>query len=77
MTYPETRQYVAAISLIIAVLDTAWLDRWQRGKLKTSAKISEQFDCELLEMPWNKLVAGQRPDPEVIVRAARKWKRGD
>jgi len=77
LIWPDTRPYVAFIALVIAVLDTAWLDRWQRGKLKVAARISEQFDCELLALPWNQLVSGKHVDPELIEAANRSWSNGD
>lgn len=77
LIWTDLRPYVASIALVIAVLDTAWLDRWQRGKIKTVAKICEQFNCELLDIPWNKLAAGRRLDPEQVEAAAQAWRRGD
>ena len=58
LIWPKIGPYVAFMSLVIAVLDAAWLDRLQRWKVKLAAKICEQFDCELLEIPWNRLVSG-------------------
>lgn len=77
LLWTDLRPYVASLALVIAVLDTAWLDRWQRGKLKAAAKICEQFDCELMGLPWNKLVAGKRLDPEHIEAEASAWRGGD
>ena len=74
---PQTRPYVAALALIITIADVSWLDRSQRRKLKNAAKISEQFDCELLGIAWNKFIAGKRIDPEAIDSAARAWSKGD
>ncbi len=77
LTWPKVGPYVAFSSLVIAVLDAAWLDRLQRRKVKLAAKICEQFDCELLEIPWNRLVAGRRADPEQVEAAANAWGGGD
>ena len=77
LIWPGVRSYVAFIALVIAALDTVWLDRWQRRKLKAAAKICEEFDCELLELPWNRLAAGRRVDPELIEAAALAWNHGD
>jgi hypothetical protein len=73
LAYPETRPYVALYGLIATALDVTWMDRVQRRLLKVAAKISEEFDCGLLKMPWNSFVAGKREDPEVIDAAARRW----
>ena len=70
---PEARPYVALYGLIATALDVMWVDRMQRRLLKVAAKISEEFDCALLKMPWNSFVAGKREDAEVIDAAARRW----
>lgn len=71
--YPEATPYVALYGLIATALDVTWVDRMQRWLLKVAAKISEEFDCGLLKMPWNSFVAGKREDAEVVDAAARRW----
>ncbi|WP_316159306.1 S-4TM family putative pore-forming effector [Bradyrhizobium sp. SZCCHNRI3042] len=70
---PESRPYVALYGLIATAFDALWIDRMQRRLLKIAAKISEEFDCGVLKMPWNSFVAGKREDAEVIDAAARRW----
>jgi hypothetical protein len=69
-----TRPYVAFAALFVTVLDVLWLDRSQRQRLKTSAKMAEAFDCGVLELPWNGFAAGKPVDAETIDAAARAWK---
>lgn len=71
--YPQTRPYVALYGLIATALDVTWVDRMQRRLLKVAAKVSEEFDCGLLKMPWNSFVAGKREDAEVVDAAVRRW----
>jgi energy-converting hydrogenase Eha subunit E len=73
LVYQEARPYVALYGLIATALDVTWIDRMQRRLLKVAAKISEEFDCGLLKMPWNSFVAGKREDAEVVDAAARRW----
>jgi hypothetical protein len=73
----QARPYVAVLAIVITIVDVAWLDRVQRGKLKTAAKIAEQFDCNLLDMSWNKFTAGKQVDPEMIEASACAWKNGN
>lgn len=73
LAYPEARPYVALYGLIATALDVMWVDRMQRRLLKGAAKISEEFDCGILKMPWNSFVAGRREDAETIDAAARRW----
>lgn len=74
--YSPARPYVALYGLIVTALDVLWLDRSLRGKLKIAARISEEFDCGVLKMPWNSFAAGKRVDEEKVDSAARNW-RGD
>jgi hypothetical protein len=73
----ETRPWVGVSALAVTICDVSWLDRMQRRKLRTLAKVGEQFDCELLGLPWNAFAVGKRVDPEIVERAARTWPRGD
>jgi len=73
----DTRPYVAAASLAITVLDVALIDRAQRRRLKLAARICEEFDTEVLQMPWNSSAAGKKVEPETIAETARKWPHGD
>jgi len=38
---------------------------------ETAAKIQEDFDCDVLQIPWNHM-AGDKPSPEEIKQAANK-----
>jgi hypothetical protein len=72
---PDFRPYAGALAVIITILDASWLDRQQRKKLKTAAKIAEKFDTGVLELPWNSFV-GPPIEPEMIERASRAWPKG-
>lgn len=73
----EARPYVAALALAITLTDIAVLDRAMKRRLKTAALICEEFDCALLDMPWNRFAAGKRPEPETISEADRRWPNGN
>ena len=70
--FPDLKPVSAALSLLIAVLDTWWLDRAQRQLLKTAAKISERYDCDLLQLKWNNFAVGKPADAEVIADYERR-----
>jgi hypothetical protein len=74
---PQARPYVAILAFSITMLDVSWIDRSQRTRLKTAAKISEQFDCAVLDIEWNKFLVGKRLDAELIAGLTRRWRRGD
>lgn len=72
---PVLRPHVAALALAILILDTVYLDRQYKSLVKRSAKISEQYDCAVLELPWNNFVIGESVEPEDVGAAARAWAR--
>jgi hypothetical protein len=77
IAFTHFRPYVGGLALAIAILDVIWIDRSYRRALRTAATASEQFDCELLDMPWNKFAVGPRLGPEKIDAASRAWPKGD
>lgn len=74
---PAIRPFTASLALLISVVDVTALDRAQRKYLKLAAKIAEAFDCAVLELPWDRFVAGKRPEPETLVEAESAWRGGD
>ena len=71
--FPAIKPTVALVSLIIAVLDPTVLDRWQKKIRKTAAQLQEQFDCAVLQMPWDEFTAGPRVDHETIHEYSTKF----
>jgi hypothetical protein len=55
----------AAVSLAIAVLDAAMLDRWKLRLQRRAATVQELFDCKVMELEWPS-VKGRRPDREDV-----------
>src|SRR5262245_15577569 len=70
---PEWKPYAAFAALSIALLDLTFLDRAQRQQLKVAAKIGEERDCAILELPWNEFTVGKRVEPETIHGAATAY----
>lgn len=75
LLYPVIRPYGATFALFIAVVDASLLDRAYRGLMKRAAKASEQFDCTVLELPWNDFLVGGKLDPETIHEEATSYER--
>lgn len=63
----------ACWGILITLADIFWLTPWQNRLKDSAAKIQEMFDCDVLELPWNDLKAGKRPDPELIKEAAEEY----
>ena len=70
--WPDLRGFVAFLSLTIAILDVTVFDRLQRALLKSAAKAQEQFDCVVLELPWDDFTVGAKLPPETIHAASSK-----
>ncbi len=73
---PEAKGWTTFYALSIALLDTLLLDRVQSHYKKLGARTQELFDSELLELEWNSLRAGTKPDSEDLLQAASKFKKG-
>ncbi|MCF8003889.1 MAG: hypothetical protein K9L32_06710 [Chromatiaceae bacterium] len=67
--YPSLKPFLTLSGLILLLVDTAYLDRLQKARIKRGAKLQEEFDTTVLQLPWNRFVAGAKVDPE-DVRAA-------
>jgi len=72
---PPAKPYVAAASLIVLLLDILWLDRRQKTLIKRAAKLAEQYDCAVLDLPWNEFTVGERIESEEIHTAAKAYTR--
>jgi membrane protein implicated in regulation of membrane protease activity len=77
LTYSASRPYAAAISLAATVLDALWLDRAQRTRTKTGARLGEMVDCGLFQLDWNKFVAGEQVDALTVASLEQRWSGGD
>ncbi|HYQ96947.1 MAG TPA: S-4TM family putative pore-forming effector, partial [Candidatus Nitrosocosmicus sp.] len=60
------RPWVALTGLLAALLDALVLDPGQIRRREMAAKIQEQFDCNVLLLPWNKSKLGSLTEPEDI-----------
>lgn len=70
---PTIKAMVALVSLSIAIVDASVLDRWIKGTVARGAKAQEQFDCGVLEIPWDQFVAGDALAPEDVHEAVARF----
>lgn len=75
LNIPGVRSYAAFWGLLISLSDVLWLNPWQKRLREKAAKIQEVFDCDVLQLPWNTIKVGERPDPELIKEHADKFKK--
>jgi len=69
---PEIRPYMTLASLILLVMETAVFDRIQKDRLKRGAKLQEQFDTEVFDLPWNRFITGAPVEHEDVRRLSAK-----
>lgn len=75
LAIPALRPFVATAALIALAADVAFLDRPQKAVLKSAAKLQEQFDCAVLDLPWNDFSVGDPVLPEEINEASSAYLR--
>lgn len=72
---PEFKVFVASWGVLVALCDLFWLTPWQKSLRGAAARIQEAFDCDVLELKWNGLKAGQHPDPELVKTQSTKYEK--
>src|SRR6266536_4358667 len=74
LAVPAFKVYAALYGMVLTILDIAAIEAWQQSLKEKAAKIQELFDCDVLELPWNKLKVGRQPDPEIVASASSKYR---
>lgn len=75
---PEQKPFIAILALSFGFIDALLIDRWHKVRMKTAAKLQEQFDCGVLSIEWNKFLVGRHVDPEEVDReSSRKLSTSD
>jgi hypothetical protein len=64
--YPQLKDYAALLGVTILVLDMVWLNPFQKKLRVQGASVQEAFDTKVLDIEWNDLKVGKRPEPELI-----------
>jgi hypothetical protein len=57
---PEADVWAALVGIVVAFVDTVWLDPKQNSLRNLGANVQETFDCNVLQLPWNGPLSGQR-----------------
>lgn len=64
--YPQLKDYAALLGITILVLDLVLLNPRQKRLRSQGASVQEAFDTKVLDIDWNDLKVGKRPEPELI-----------
>ena len=71
--YPELRNYAALLGVTILVIDLVLLSPRQKKLRSQGASVQEAFDTKVLNIEWNEIKVGKRPEPELIHEHAQKF----
>src|SRR5262245_14201079 len=74
---PELRVYAAFWSITVTFLDVLVLTPRQNRTKSMAAKIQETFDCDVLQISWQKLKIGRKPDAELVADAASRYRKNN
>ena len=75
VAYPGAKGWAALYAGLVLVIDLVFLEPAVRRHQELGAKIQEAFDTELFGLPWNSHRCQAKPDPEVIINLAAKFKK--
>lgn len=59
------------------VLDNLVFEKIEKSKKETAAKLQETFDTNVLDLPWNSIVVGKKPDAGIVGSILSKNKGAD
>jgi hypothetical protein len=68
----EYKTIPAIIGGVVTLIGVA-VESFETSKTKQAAKVQEEFDTNLFNLPWNKVLVGNRVEPEFIRIAERKF----
>ena len=74
-TFPAFKSYAAFWGMLVVFCDLIWLNPWQKRLREKAAKIQEIFDCDVLNLQWNTIKIGKKPDPELVQEQAEKYRK--
>lgn len=75
--FPSLQIYAALWGLSVTLLEQAIFSHSQKNLQEKAAKIQQLFDCDIFELDWSQLCSGSRPEPELIVSSAAKYRKKD
>ncbi len=64
--------YVAIMAVVYLLLDNLVLQKFESLQKITASKVQELFDTNVLELSWNNIVTGKKPDKEIIASVLSK-----
>lgn len=69
--YPNLIAYISLASIAYLLVFSSYLKNRESSRKSEAAIIQEEFDCVVLELPWNNLTSGTRVDRETIAKITK------
>jgi hypothetical protein len=70
---PGLKAAAGVWGIVVSALDATVLTPWQKRLRERAAKVQETFDCDVLQLEWNYIKVGEKPDPELVKAEADKY----
>jgi SMODS-associating 4TM effector domain len=70
---PDEYKTIPAIIGGVVTLIGVGVEYFETSKTKQAAKVQEEFDTNLFKLVWNRVLVGNKVEPEFIRMAARKF----
>lgn len=70
--HPDLKGYVALWGILAVLFDLFVFTPWVKNLRDSAARVQELFDTKVLDLDWNEIAVGKRPDPELIHEEAQK-----
>lgn len=67
--------YAAYCGIVVTFLNILGFTPWQQSLKKKASGIQELFDCDVIELQWQELKVGSRPEIETVEKYNLKYKR--
>ena len=71
---PAAKWWATVVGGAVIAVTELCLEPLQKRRTKLAAKIQELFDCRVLQLNWNDMKVGSKPDIEDIATAANKYR---
>ena len=72
--WPGAHNSLVIIGVAWTVISMFALDQTIQARTKGAASVQELLDTKLFQLPWKSDLVGDKPEPELIANAARKYR---
>jgi hypothetical protein len=74
--FPQMKLWTALVGAVWTLISAFIINNIINERIKTVAKIQEEFDTGLFKLSWNDILVGSKVPKEIIISASEKYKGG-